>query len=125
MSPKNDRPEPTPPATESPDATPRKKTTRSVRKPAVKTKAASEAAVAGASEKAASKPRRKTPAVAASSAPDRTEGEAASDASGRTQSFEHEVRVRAYMLSLERGDGPGSSDADWFQAEREVASSRL
>jgi hypothetical protein len=31
------------------------------------------------------------------------------------------VRLRAYLLSLSRGDRPGSPDADWFQAEQEVA----
>jgi hypothetical protein len=40
------------------------------------------------------------------------------------QSIEEEVRIRAYLLSLARGDRPGSPDADWLQAEWEVASSR-
>ncbi|MFL5617173.1 MAG: DUF2934 domain-containing protein [Gemmatimonadaceae bacterium] len=34
------------------------------------------------------------------------------------------MRVRAYLLSLARGNRPGSPDADWYQAEREIALSR-
>jgi hypothetical protein len=51
-------------------------------------------------------------------------GGALTDSLSGLQYIEEEVRVRAYMLSLARGDQPGSPDTDWFQAEREVAQSR-
>jgi hypothetical protein len=44
-----------------------------------------------------------------------------SDAQHATRDVEAEVRVRAYLLSLARGDRPGSPDSDWYQAEREIA----
>jgi len=55
---------------------------------------------------------------------DARDASAVSDSRDAIAFVEHEVRVRAYMLSLERGDRPGSPDADWYQAEREVALSR-
>lgn len=37
---------------------------------------------------------------------------------------QEEVRRRAYERYLARGDGPGSEENDWLEAEREVRSAR-
>ncbi|MEN9797676.1 MAG: hypothetical protein RL653_1372 [Pseudomonadota bacterium] len=31
-----------------------------------------------------------------------------------------EIALRAFQLSQQRGDGPGSPEEDWLQAEREL-----
>jgi hypothetical protein len=36
------------------------------------------------------------------------------------QITESEIRMRAYQIYLERGDGPGSDVTDWLQAEAEL-----
>ncbi len=38
----------------------------------------------------------------------------------RTTTIEHDVRLRAYELYLERGAIPGDEVRDWLQAEREL-----
>jgi hypothetical protein len=35
---------------------------------------------------------------------------------------DHEIRLRAYEIYLERGDQPGCELDDWLQAERELES---
>ena len=62
--------------------------------------------------------------AAAGDAVEALDARSISDAPHAAATVEAEVRVRAYMLSLARGDGPGSPDADWYQAEREIALSR-
>ena len=65
-----------------------------------------------------------TVSAAAKGAADALDAHSTSDAPRAAATFEAEVRVRAYMLSLARGDAPGSPDADWYQAERELTLSR-
>ena len=149
MPAKNDHSDPRPVST-APDEKPQKKTGKSSAtgpaKASARTRSASKSAASEAAEPATPKPRR-TVRSAANAEPEatprvrrsaRTGGVAAaedaavealdarplSDAQDATAIVEAEVRVRAYMLSLARGDAPGSPDGDWYQAEREIALSR-
>ncbi|HMC57259.1 MAG TPA: DUF2934 domain-containing protein [Gemmatimonadaceae bacterium] len=147
-------PRPVPPAPdETPKNGKAKSSAKAPAKASARTKTSANAAASEATDTAAPKPRRKAaiatstePSVAkaaprvrrstrttgvAATAPvttdstiDADEASAVSDSRDMIAFVEDEVRVRAYMLSLARGDHPGSPDADWYQAEREVASSR-
>ena len=122
MPAKNDHSEPRP-VTTALDETSKKRTVKSSAKPPAKasarTKTASKSAASEATGTAAPKPRRK--AAIAVNADDTS---AVGNSRDVIAFVEDEVRVRAYMLSLARGDRPGTPDSDWYQAEREVALSR-
>jgi hypothetical protein len=113
MSPKSEHPDARP-ISAALGKTPRNKTEKTPaaapKKTSARKRAPSKSAATEAPEKPTPKPRTRRKVTSAPGAEQHATGD-----------VEGEVRVRAYMLSLARGDGPGSPDADWYQAEREIA----